>query len=641
MSTLAEEQLIDRLSRASLRLVSIEKYIEVDSLNQQPRKEIAANDFLLITSQGRAFVNVAGIVYEATSSHIVYGSSGMPLTFEMAEENHAYYLIYYEANEYHPVQLLNMQQHGILAIVLLLPLQQLCEKMEKKWWSSTALEQLHVQSLFLSFIYEAVRQSETARRSVSKENMVTEIIHYIDDHYTKLMTTEDLASLYGCSTSYLSRIFKHQIGIGPIEYLIHVRIRQAKQLLLKTNVRIQEVANSVGYADVYYFSRLFKKHTGYSPLQYRQNNQSMVQYNPLELLKMSIASSTNVSHNENEIYYQLKEEGETTVFRFSRPNLGVMMLLCTAIILSACQSGGSAEKTNQTSQPQQTSNTVVEETANNEPETRSYEHLRGTTDIPTKPERVVSFFHLGELMTLGVKPLGTNTFMLQNPLMTDVDGIVDIGVPPNAETVLSLDPDLIITTVPYMEIFDGGYEALSKIAPTVVVEQYNDPYKDVEMFGDILGKQEEAKQWKEKFTAKIEDAKAKVNASVAEDETFSIINVRQGAFFVYGDTNMGGNIIYKYLGLQAPKKVETDVINGETWEISGEAIPEFIGDRLFLAVNADAKDEVGKIQTLIDSSPAGKAGKVYTIEFEKFLQSDPISVEQQMDIMVDLIVGNE
>ena len=103
---------------------------------------------------------------------------------------------------------------------------------------------------------------------------------------------------------------------------------------------------------------------------------------------------------------------------------------------------------------------------------------------------------------------------------------------------------------------------------------------------------------------------------------------------------MGGNIIYKYLGLKPAAKVESDVIHGETWEVSTEVIPEFIGDRLFLAVNKGAEDKLKDVQKLIDASPAGKAGHVYSIDFDQFLPSDPIAVEKQLDIITDLIIGD-
>ncbi|MGG4142200.1 hypothetical protein ABEW34_03630 [Paenibacillus algorifonticola] len=62
------------------------------------------------------------------------------------------------------------------------------------------------------------------------------------------------------------------------------------------------------------------------------------------------------------------------------------------------------------------------------------------------------------------------------------------------------------------------------------------------------------------------------------------------------------------------------------------------GDRLFLAVNEGAEEELKKVEKLIQNFPAGKAGRIYNIDFNQFLLSDPISVEQQLDLIVNLLV---
>ncbi|WP_256757434.1 helix-turn-helix domain-containing protein [Cohnella sp. WQ 127256] len=621
---------IERWSRTAVRLLDIRQYrVENGTV---PDRYVAHTGFFVVTTHGEARVNLSGTVYRTRALHILHGGKGSELGFMPLGNDFACYLILYNADCASPEDRESFHMSYAFTPYTLLPLQEKCQAMDRLWQQSTPMDKLQAQSAFLPFVYEVMRQIRTSATESSKLNLVTEAIHYIHEHYKKSITAEELAGIYSCSASSLSRLFKSQIGVGPIEYLIHVRIHKSKQFLLRSEARVQEIASNVGYADVYYFSRLFKKHTGCSPLQFREDNRQTVQYNPLHLLKSSIVSQKTVPHNENENYYHYIREGDTSMFRFSRPAFGAMMLLCTSLILSACQAGNNTGTP--TSLPAST-DTATDSTA---VETRIYEHLKGQTEIPVKPQRVVSLFHLGELMALGVKPVGSTTFILKNPLLSDTSDIADVGVPPNAEKILTLEPDLIVTTAPFAEAFEGGYEALSKIAPTIVVEQYNDPVKDVEMFGDILGKQEEAQQWNETFATKIAEYREKINPFIGADETFSILNVRSGALYIYGDTNMGGNIIYKYLGLKPTEKVETDVIKGETWEISAEVIPDFIGDRLFLAVNEGAEKEMKEVEKLIQNSPAGKAGWIYKIDFDKFLPSDPISVEQQLDIIVNLLV---
>jgi len=638
---------IEQWSRATAHLQSIQSYHVKGNPapNLSELKLEASTGFFFILTRGEIEIRMSDKIYRCRAPYIFHGGADNNMSFGVPNDNQEWdgYLVLYTAAS------ASSEDQGNLALSYgftpnaMLPIQEKCEAMERHWNSNELLDRLQAQSLFLPMVYEVLSQKlqTLAQPEYTKTNIVTEAIKYIKANYMESITAEKLAGRYDCSTSYLSRLFRNQIGLGPIEYLIHERVHRAKQLLLKSDARIQDIATKVGYADVYYFSRLFKKHTGRSPLQFRAEYQqaAQVQNNPLHGLESSIVSPPFDSHNENESYYQLSEEGDTSMFRFSRPAFGAMMVLCTSLILSACQAsnptGGAAvaqEPASQTATATASDSTAAE--------TRVYKHLKGETAIPVHPQRVVSFFHLGELIALGVKPVGTTTYVLDNPHISDKTGITDIGIPPDAEKILSLQPDLIVTTPALAEIVEGGYDALSKIAPTIVIEQNNETIKDIEMFGDILGKQEEAKQWNEKFTAKIAEYKAKISPYVRADETFSILNVRPDALFVYGDTNMGGNIIYKYLGLKPAAKVESDVIHGETWEVSSEVIPEFIGDRLFLAVNKGAEDKLKDVQKLVDASPAGKSGHVYSIDFDQFLPSDPIAVEKQLDIITDLIIGD-
>ncbi|MFC5703918.1 AraC family transcriptional regulator [Cohnella faecalis] len=625
---------IERWSRAAVKLLDI-RQLSVKN-GTVPDRYAAPASFFVVITHGEARVSLSGTVYRTRSLHILHGGQDAELGFVPLGNDFSCFLILYKADCASPEDRESFHFSYSYTPYALLPLQEKCQTMYRLWQQATPMDKLQAQSAFLPFVYEVMRQIRTSATEDNRPNVVTEAIHYIHEHYRESITAEELAGIFGCSASYMSRLFKNQIGAGPIEYLIHVRINKAKQFLKRSEARIQEIAKSVGYADVYYFSRLFKKHAGCSPLQFRENNRQTVQHNPSSLLKSSIVSQKPISHNENESYYQLVGEGDTSMFRFSRPAFGAMMLLCTTLLLNACQTGSnSATPASQPASADASADSAAGET-------RIYKHLKGQTEIPVKPQRVVSLFHLGELMALGVKPVGSTTYILDNPLLSDISDIADVGVPPDAEKILSLEPDLIVTTAPFAEAVEGGYETLNRIAPTIVVEQYNDPVKDVEMFGDILGKQKEAQQWNEAFAVKIAEYKEKISPFIGADDTFSILNVRPGALFIYGDTNMGGNIIYKYLGLKPNEKVKTDVINGETWEISAEVIPEFIGTQLFLAVNEGAEKDLKDLEKLIQSSPAGKAGKIYNIDFKQFLPSDPIAVEKQLDIIANLLIeGNK
>ena len=87
--------------------------------------------------------------------------------------------------------------------------------------------------------------------------------------YAKNRALSDYAKMCGISTSYFISCFTKEYGMPPYRYLTQIRISQAKHLLLETGFSISEIARSVGYADPFCFSRIFRKYAGMSPSEFR------------------------------------------------------------------------------------------------------------------------------------------------------------------------------------------------------------------------------------------------------------------------------------------------------------------------------------------------------------------------------------
>ncbi len=79
----------------------------------------------------------------------------------------------------------------------------------------------------------------------------------------------ELAREAGCTPDHLGRLFGKVLGTGPQAYLVQSRINRARQLLTETGMTISQVAEALGYCDVYFFSRQFKQKTGMTPSAYR------------------------------------------------------------------------------------------------------------------------------------------------------------------------------------------------------------------------------------------------------------------------------------------------------------------------------------------------------------------------------------
>ena len=93
---------------------------------------------------------------------------------------------------------------------------------------------------------------------------------FIDSNFHRDITLEDVAKEVNLSTYYFSKLFKSEIGENFIDYLTHVRLDRAKELLENKNLSIKEICFTIGYADPNYFSRNFKKIVGVTPTEYRE-----------------------------------------------------------------------------------------------------------------------------------------------------------------------------------------------------------------------------------------------------------------------------------------------------------------------------------------------------------------------------------
>lgn len=112
--------------------------------------------------------------------------------------------------------------------------------------------------------------SREAYIPTDKQKKIDLAVEYISRHYNEPLTNDSLAKLVGLSTTYFRRLFSLHMGVPPITYLHRLRIERAKEMLRCDYGTISYIAEALGYASIYDFSRDFKKHTGTSPSKYTE-----------------------------------------------------------------------------------------------------------------------------------------------------------------------------------------------------------------------------------------------------------------------------------------------------------------------------------------------------------------------------------
>lgn len=130
-----------------------------------------------------------------------------------------------------------------------------------------------ILALTLEQLFWMIRRhlDETAvgNRRIQKE--VEHAVHFFNENFSSPINIGDYAKSQHMSTCWFIRSFKQYIGMPPMQYLTSIRIAKAKGLLESTDYNVTEIASIVGYDNPLYFSRIFKKLTGQSPLGYRKN----------------------------------------------------------------------------------------------------------------------------------------------------------------------------------------------------------------------------------------------------------------------------------------------------------------------------------------------------------------------------------
>ncbi|MFH5185240.1 helix-turn-helix domain-containing protein [Paenibacillus sp. TAB 01] len=121
---------------------------------------------------------------------------------------------------------------------------------------------------FEPFFHDVVRAIRDKKES--QDEIIAFVMDYIHNHYTDDISLEQLAAELKLSVSYLSAYIKEKTGINYLEHINTHRIGKAKELLVQTDLNVQEIGKHIGYYNANSFIRMFKKFTGTTPKEYRK-----------------------------------------------------------------------------------------------------------------------------------------------------------------------------------------------------------------------------------------------------------------------------------------------------------------------------------------------------------------------------------
>lgn len=127
---------------------------------------------------------------------------------------------------------------------------------------------------FLAELDSFAEQLNRLRESRNHHSVIGEVRSYMENHFANPDLSLDLlGETFGLNGKYLSKLFKEEYGVKFVDFLIDLRVRYAKKLLLDTSLPVQTIAEKSGYLNPISFNRVFKKATGMSPGDFRRQNE--------------------------------------------------------------------------------------------------------------------------------------------------------------------------------------------------------------------------------------------------------------------------------------------------------------------------------------------------------------------------------
>jgi AraC-like DNA-binding protein len=133
----------------------------------------------------------------------------------------------------------------------------------ERWKPALSLE---LQGLVCGLFAELIRNTAS---TAEPAGWIHECMNFIELHATEGISVKQVAAFAGVHRSYFSNMFTSQVGMSPVKYIQMIRMEKAKQLLKETKVTVTEIALSLGYPNLYSFTRAFKIYYKVPPLTVR------------------------------------------------------------------------------------------------------------------------------------------------------------------------------------------------------------------------------------------------------------------------------------------------------------------------------------------------------------------------------------
>ncbi|UKS29326.1 helix-turn-helix domain-containing protein [Paenibacillus sp. HWE-109] len=410
---------------------------------------------------------------------------------------------------------------------------------------------------------------------------------------------------------------------GPFEsYKQQIRLQELLLLMLESHQAkraatdsIQAVEQSVAYLEEHFIEHItveqLVQHSGVRRWEYSSIFQAITGYKPLdyltevrmkrakELLLLSNAPLRDIAHRvgfKDEYYFNRR-------FR---------------------QSMGISPKQYARTHPR---NVMIQK------------ELGSQIELPLQNSRIVVIgYALGNLLTLGVRPVGADLTVIGKQVVyrNELQHIMDIGPREDLERIKALAPDFIF----YCNTVETAATPISQIAPTLVLDREDANFEQLRLMAAVLGKRPHAEKWIKNYKSKSKALWNQYRLDIKANETVTVIVIVDGRLYVMGNHGLSFTLHHP-LAFKPSEKVRAMMEMGvEYQEISAEMIAAYAGDRLFLLVGED-QISLDSAKLLIISplwrelAPV-QNNLVYLMD-AKWNYDDSITLERLLNVLPDVL----
>ena len=132
----------------------------------------------------------------------------------------------------------------------------------------------NISRTLIMYIFRLINRTENASALLDKSMTMETVLAYIDENFKRKLTLDEVAEKCYTSKYYLSHLFTRFQGVSIGKYILDKKIDESKKMLASSDFPVVAIAESLGFDDPSYYSRIFKKTVGTTPLQFRKTTSS-------------------------------------------------------------------------------------------------------------------------------------------------------------------------------------------------------------------------------------------------------------------------------------------------------------------------------------------------------------------------------